>query len=478
MSFIRDNIRRPAVWVLLAIAVLLIIFHYSDAWNMGRSIIKWWDEQGLSSYGIYRILFLVPVIMSGWLFNWKGSLIACVVSLAAMLPRVFLISDVPLGAGIETGVVFLIGCLISASYAVLEKSQKYCIDLEAAKEELEKSEKQYRLIFENARDSIIIHTIDGKVLDVNKATEIITGYSKEELMKMNAADFVTGEKSFATATRVRDSLLNNVSIEQPYEQHITRKDGTEVDMQIATSLIYDKGKPYAFQHIGRDVTEQRRLDENLKFYILQATRAQEEERKRIALELHDDTIQSLIVLSRQLDALTSVKEGISDEVREKLEDLWQQTDSILQGLRRLSQDLRPAMLDRLGLLPSIEWLAENAREYSGIDTRVEIIGEEHRLPEEVAVNLFRITQEAISNIRKHSGATRADITVEFEKDLARVTISDNGSGFEVPEKTGDLAKHGKLGLAGMQERARLIGGSLTVKSEIGVGTTIIIEAPG
>ena len=111
----------------------------------------------------------------------------------------------------------------------------------------------------------------------------------------------------------------------------------------------------------------------------------------------------------------------------------------------MSQEMRPAMLDRLGLISSIEWLAKNAREYSNIDARVEIRGKEHRLPEEVAVTLFRIIQEALSNIRKHAGATRADIVVEFEKDMSRITISDNGNGFEAPENAGDLAKHGKSG---------------------------------
>ena len=100
-----------------------------------------------------------------------------------------------------------------------------------------------------------------------------------------------------------------------------------------------------------------KMQQNLRFYLKQATQAQEEERKRISHELHDGTIQALVVLSRQLDTLASNKKDLSDEIRLSLEGLWQQTDSILQGVRRLSQDLRPAALDRLGLLPALEWLA-------------------------------------------------------------------------------------------------------------------------
>jgi two-component system sensor histidine kinase DegS len=219
------------------------------------------------------------------------------------------------------------------------------------------------------------------------------------------------------------------------------------------------------------------MQENLRHYLQQATRAQEEERKRISHELHDDTIQALVVLSRQLDALSG-DDSLSEENRRRLEDLWQQTDGILKGVRRLSQDLRPAALDRLGLLPGLEWLASSVTEHSGIATKVSVIGEERRLPEEVAIALFRITQEALRNVWRHSGGKNADIKVEFTGKTTRITVSDDGKGFELPDKIGDLARIGKLGLTGMQERAQLVGGTLTVESQPGEGTSIIVELPG
>jgi len=183
------------------------------------------------------------------------------------------------------------------------------------------------------------------------------------------------------------------------------------------------------------------------------------------------------VLSRRLDALASNKEGMSEENRLCLEELWQQTDNILRGIRRLSQDLRPAELDRLGLLPALEWLTSDVAGYSGIETKVNVIGNQRRLPEEVAIALFRITQEALRNVWRHSGATSAEITVEFDDSKARITVSDNGKGFNLPEKIGDLAKDGKFGLAGMQERAQLVGGTLTVQSQPDKGTSITVELP-
>jgi two-component system, NarL family, sensor histidine kinase DegS len=178
-----------------------------------------------------------------------------------------------------------------------------------------------------------------------------------------------------------------------------------------------------------------------------------------------------------LDAIASDK-NVPEPVRQRLEPLWQQTNNIVQGVRRLSQDLRPAAIDRLGLLPAIHWLAEEVGKYSGVTIKVNVNGQERWLPEETTIALFRIIQEAVRNIWRHSGATASDITIDWFADKVKVTIHDNGKGFTLPDKMGDLAKHGKLGLAGMQERAQLAGGTLSVTSEVDKGTTIVAETPG
>jgi len=242
-------------------------------------------------------------------------------------------------------------------------------------------------------------------------------------------------------------------------------------------LVTEGRKPVAFQHIARDVTEELRMRENQRFYLQQITRAQEEERERIARELHDDTVQYLVVLARQLDDLANSSKSMSKEDKAYLENLRQQTNSIMDGVRRLSHDLRPATLDRLGLVAALEWLASSMEKLSGIDVKVEKSGTERRLPGEVELVMFRIAQEALSNVRRHSRANNAEVMVEFDDKKVRMTIRDNGRGFALPEKVGDLLKKGKLGLAGMQERIQLLNGSLKIESQPGKGTTVVIEAP-
>jgi signal transduction histidine kinase len=237
------------------------------------------------------------------------------------------------------------------------------------------------------------------------------------------------------------------------------------------------GKPVGFQHIARDVTQEKRMQESLRFYLGQITMAQEEERKRIARELHDETIQALVVLARQLDDIILVSGDLPFDKRRLLENLRKQTNDIMADVRRLSQDLRPSALDRLGLVPALEWLASDIQKRSGIDIKVETHGISRRFSPEVELVLFRIAQEALRNAWRHSRATGAEVTVEFGERKIRITVNDNGKGFDLPDATGDLVKQGRLGLAGMQERIQLVGGSLRIESKPGKGTTVVIEAP-
>jgi len=345
-----------------------------------------------------------------------------------------------------------------------------------ATQRLAASERNYRGLFENANDAIWVHDLRGNITVANKACETQTGYTAEELIGMNVRDFLADEWR-ELAGRIRRGLLRNEPMEQPYEQRIIRKDGTEAILMLTTSLVVEDGAVTGYQNISRDVTEEKRMKENLDFYLGQVTKAQEEERLRIARELHDDTVQSLVVLSRELDALASSDRPIPQDFRTELEALWQQTNNLIQGVRRLSQDLRPPTLDRLGLLPALERLVSDVSEFSGIAVKSRVVGSERRLPEEAELMLFRIVQEALRNVWRHSQATQAEVSVEFDTRRIRITVEDNGVGFDLPKSVRDLSRTGKLGLVGMTERARLLGGTVALDTGPGKGARITVEVP-
>jgi len=342
-------------------------------------------------------------------------------------------------------------------------------------EQLRQSERAYRELFEGAHDAIWVHDLGGNILLVNKATEELTGYEAEELLKMNVK-LLLSEDGLRLAREVRAKLLKG-EFSGPYEQRLIRKDGTDRHLMLSTSLVTSNGQPKGFQHIARDITEEKRMQENLRFYVQQITRAQEEERSRMARELHDSTTQTLVVTLHQLENFLQSKAHLPMSDIRLLWNLQEQIKAVLQEVRHFSRDLRPAILDDLGLLPSLEWLTEELEREHGIEASLKVVRTERRLSPEAELLFFRIVQEAMRNIGRHSKATKAEVSIEFGDGKTKVTITDNGVGFRPPESLGDLSRAGKLGLIGIQERVRLLDGSLAIQSDIGKGTTVTVEAP-
>ncbi len=248
-------------------------------------------------------------------------------------------------------------------------------------------------------------------------------------------------------------------------------------LMLTSSFITLDGQPVGFQHIARDITAEKRMQDNLHFYLQQITQAQEEERKRIACELHDDTAQALFAISRHIDNFMRNDAALSAQQIAFLQEIRHQIGTALQGVRRFSQDLRPSIIDDLGLLPAVQWLVKQMDEQYKIKTELAVLGSERRFSPEVELILFRIIQEALRNVYRHAQAAQAEVIIDFRESKFRVTISDNGKGFQLPETVSDLSRSGKLGLVGMQERASLVNGNVTVKSEPDSGTIITVEAP-
>jgi len=254
-----------------------------------------------------------------------------------------------------------------------------------------------------------------------------------------------------------------------------RKDRKERTLEVVTSLLFSGERLPIVQGIARDVTKQKQAHEDLRAYARRAILAQEEERKRVARELHDGTAQALASLGMDIDSLAKKKGRSFTEFPKRLEELRDRAGDILQGVRSLSQALRPPMLEELGLLAALQGISDDLASQQRISAQFEVKGTPRRLLPDTELALFRIAQEASNNIGKHSQATESVFELEFSPRKVKLRISDNGQGFEPPTVADDSAYSGKLGFIGMRERAELVSGILTISSEPGNGTTVVLD---
>jgi signal transduction histidine kinase len=220
------------------------------------------------------------------------------------------------------------------------------------------------------------------------------------------------------------------------------------------------------------VDELSRAQATLEEYVRLATEAQEEERKRLARELHDDTIQTLVVAKAELDALAS-ESPEADYAHQRLKRVEQTLADAIDSIRRFGRDLRPSLLDDLGLLHAIDWLVTDLSARTGIAANLRVRGSVRRLQPQAELALFRILQEALHNVERHAAASAVRVRLMFTDAQVGATVVDDGSGFDpaLLEK-GDPSV--KLGLLGMRERAKLTGATLAIRSRAGTGTCVTV----
>ncbi|GAI34691.1 unnamed protein product, partial [marine sediment metagenome] len=204
----------------------------------------------------------------------------------------------------------------------------------------ELTEKDYRYLFENANDAMWVQDMEGNFLDGNRALEKLSGYTLEELADKNITRFLSNE-SLTLAKEVQRRLLMGEEFEQPYEQRFLVKGGRTRIVKMGTNPIIMNGEVKGFQNVARDVTEEKQMHESMRFYVQQVTRAQEDERKRIARELHDDVSPPLLLLIQRLNTMTSAtRPKLSHSLKESLEGLRSQVIEALETLGRCAQDLK------------------------------------------------------------------------------------------------------------------------------------------
>lgn len=217
-------------------------------------------------------------------------------------------------------------------------------------------------------------------------------------------------------------------------------------------------------------------EEERQVYMAQIFKAHEDERQRIAQELHDDTVQELLVIANRAHTLVSGDGSeTSPKVRKTAESIRDAILQLLENLRRLSLDLRPSVLDDIGLVPALRLMVDHLNQEGEINTKMVIHGTEKKLHPEAEVTVFRIVQEALNNVRRHAKATEAEVTLKFAPECLEIMVKDNGKGFALNQTIRNLTAEGKLGLIGMQQRAKSLNSTFNIYSQIGKGTLVSIK---
>ncbi len=328
---------------------------------------------------------------------------------------------------------------------------------------------EYRAVFESAPDGILVVDADGLIRDVNPHMESLFGYAREEFLGEPIEMLVP--EVFKTAHQEHRARFHRNPHARPMGigMDLTgrRKDGGEVPVEISLSPWVHGGVRYVICTV-RDVSDRKRLRD----FSEGALRSVEDERQRIARELHDDTAQRLATLMLRVRLLTHIHEdGRRNLAMEQLrEDLLETAE----GVKRIARGLRPPELEEVGIVTAIQAHLRDLRDGAGFEVEARFEPVDDLLEDDVKLALYRILQESLSNALRHSGAGRATLSVKVSGDHVVALVEDRGRGFSAARAS---AGGGGLGLIGMQERAVMLGGRVTVDSTPGQGTRVRVELP-
>jgi signal transduction histidine kinase len=223
------------------------------------------------------------------------------------------------------------------------------------------------------------------------------------------------------------------------------------------------------------VDQLRRYRSDIQNYVVSILTSQEEERKRVARELHDETAQALVVLGRRIEMAEEIAK--EPELVAELDSLRDLVDDTLHGVRRFTSDLRPPLLEELGLPRTLELLGYRTERDEAFRVNLSIVGQPRQLLPELELGLYRLAQEGLSNVRRHAQAAQVDVRLIYDPESVILEIDDDGVGFDASASTSELVRTGRLGLMGIHERARLFGGHATIESEPGKGTKVRVVIP-
>jgi PAS domain S-box-containing protein len=318
-----------------------------------------------------------------------------------------------------------------------------------------------------ANDIIMLADQSGRIVEANQRAAQALGYTEEELKSLYTASLCADRPSHPPLWPSHGLELGG-----RYEAVLRKKDGSTFPAEISARTIDVEGTKFC-QAIIRDMSERFRTERQIKALSARLINAQEEERSRIARELHDDISQQIAALSIGISNLRKHIPAEQTEARDQSKRIQYNMAQVSESIRRLSHELHPAVLEHSGLGAA---LRDYCAEFAQL-TRIQVACKTHGsfigVPPDVALCVFRVTQEALQNVAKHALVTEAEVELTGGEGVIRLTVSDRGRGME-PERGGMPAG---LGLVSMKERARLVNGTFEIRGGAGSGTTLNLTIP-
>jgi PAS domain S-box-containing protein len=383
----------------------------------------------------------------------------------------------------------------------------------AAERAAKRSEESFQLLIHSVKDyAIIMLDRDGTILSWNEGAERLKGYRSEEIIGKNYDIFFNPEERQIgkAEAQLREAAKDGQSEDEGW---LVRKDGWAFwANSVITALRDEQGHVYGFAKITRDMTERREREESIRMVnehlegriqertaelvqlneALQSEvrerksaeeqlralaarqeRVREDERTRLAREIHDALGQMCTALKMDIAWIAKRLPKEQRRLGEKSDAALRLVGDLIKSLRRLSTELRPSTLDALGLVAALEWQAQQFEAHTGIRCQLFLPEKDLEMDKERSTAIFRIFQETLTNVARHAGATTVQTSLVVGETKIALITHDNGAGFDVPAVRG----RGSLGLLGMRERAHLLGGEFKISSSPGKGTTVVVHIP-
>lgn len=369
--------------------------------------------------------------------------------------------------------VKLLDKIVKQTISTIEKSKSQIFDIyEAARNEMENVRRDVERVKQETAD--IVFRVDEMEKRERRA--------RLRLVEVSRNFRVYSETDIKEAYEETAKLQVDLAVAREQEQNLRQqRDGLEIRLKQlketvkkAEGLVSQVGAAlgYLGNHMGNVVSNLETLQQRQMFGA-KIIKAQEEERRRVAREIHDGPAQAMANVVFRAEVCERLIDSDLERTKQELRDLREQVRGCLRETRKIIFDLRPMTLDDLGLVPTIRRLLDTMKERSGIHTEVKLLGIERRLASHFEIGLFRIVQEALTNAEKHAKASSVTVKIEFRDGVVSVAVDDDGVGFEMAGEVGQES----FGLMGMKERIGLLGGDINVKSVKGKGTQIFVKVP-